>query len=426
MQKIAAYLIAAVVAVTFIISTGSSCKSTEVVRPEEIRSMRVICYDQKTYEELANLWEKYLKAYPSEYAYGNWVYAERYARRRDFIPLAKEGLKKYPSNPLLLYLASMEKNNARDNQEGRELLERAVRIDPNYLDPWFSLITVYMSANDDKKVDEALRRIVESGYIHDDIIDYNYNVLIGLEPNAILITNGDNDTYPSWILQRVMSVRPDVTIANMSLLNTDWYPEYLMAHGAPRFVTTAEIAEIRKRVEGELATSNEKSQVMNLFAKPMLTELIEQAKSDNRPVYFALTVYEDDFMNNYKEQGRLLGLATLVSPTTRPIKEQLTETTSAWTNKYRTGGLDGWRLRNTPFSDSGKRFVPNYAFVAVSTADQLKEHAPELRGQLFQWYVRHIDGLLDEEMRKQLCREWSHHSDVPEINEWCEQRGCRM
>lgn len=426
MHRIIAYLISAAVVAILVIATGSSCRSTEVVRPEEIQSMRIVCYDQKTYEELANLWEKYLKAYPSEYAYGNWVYAERYARRKDFIPLAKEGLKKYPSNPLLLYLASMENNNARENRQGREYLERAVTVDPNYLDPWFSLVTIYMAANDDKKMDEALRRILEAGYIHDDILDYNYNVLIGLEPNAILITNGDNDTYPSWILQRLLNVRPDVTVANISLLNTDWYPEYLVAHGAPRFVSTAEITEIRKRVEGEVAASKDKQPPMNMFAKPLLVKLFEQAKTDNRPVYFALTIYDDDFINKYKEQGRLLGLAMLVSPTERPLKDQLIDATTVWTSKYRTGGLDGWRLKSAPASDAGKRFAPNYAFVTTQTADQLKDIAPELRVPLFQWYVQHVDGVLGEDTRAKLCQEWSHHSDVPEIKSWCEQRGCRM
>ncbi len=53
--------------------------------------------------------------------------------------------------------------------------------------------------------------------------DFGYNYLATLDPQGVIFTNGDNDTYPLWYNQEVEGVGTDLRVCNLSYFQTDWY-----------------------------------------------------------------------------------------------------------------------------------------------------------------------------------------------------------
>jgi len=92
---------------------------------------------------------------------------------------------------------------------------------------WGSLAFKYLFNGKVDSARWAFESGQEDGGFYPAIMEYNKNILASCKPNAILLTNGDNDTYPNWFLQFIDNYRQDITIVNLSLLNVPWYIKQL-------------------------------------------------------------------------------------------------------------------------------------------------------------------------------------------------------
>ncbi|MFC1489830.1 DUF2723 domain-containing protein [Candidatus Latescibacterota bacterium] len=77
------------------------------------------------------------------------------------------------------------------------------------------------------------------------------NMLESCAPDAVLFTHGDNDTYPLWYAQLVDNVRSDVSVINLSILNTAWYIKQLRDEGR-----TAPITLTDDFIDGQLCADS--------------------------------------------------------------------------------------------------------------------------------------------------------------------------
>lgn len=189
----------------------------------------------------------------------------------------------------------------------------AVEADPDDGNAWSSLWVHSMRHCNWDIENLAGVSMIESGFLTQPLLAYNRWQLEHLPANAILITNGDMDTYPAIALQEMEEVRPDVAIINRSLLNLPWYVRSrAIKYQLELPFSDDELAQLKpyRGIDGNVVTQSD--QIIAGWLK------MQKLRDLDRPLCAAVTLSKFDFTEDALERRVYCGSYCEYMP--RPLR----------------------------------------------------------------------------------------------------------
>lgn len=209
--------------------SSTSLIAADDEKPEKVYSIAKVMMPIEWYKDQKKLWKNILDENNSnQEAWYNYYMAQRAIynldgrQESDFEELSaisKECYKAYPNSFMGNFLTFLASNDMSDNTH----LLKAYEINPDDPRTYDNLMIDGETSLDMDKRKEFAIKYYESKDLHPGIVNWGYNMLMGIEDDAILFTNGDNDTYAVWVNQDVKGVKPKVQVLNTSLLMLDDY-----------------------------------------------------------------------------------------------------------------------------------------------------------------------------------------------------------
>lgn len=175
------------------------------------------------YEEQRQLWEEEIKTNPKNAEAWLNVYTAMRMIRLSKGQMTNEEISKFLERAGKNIPETFEYNYIMYWNQGiagkaDSYLEKAKKLGPDRPELIDDFITLYEVKRDKIHLKEYCNKAYETNEISPGLLSFNYNMLVSCDQNAILLTVGDNDTYPSWVLQYSRNIRNDVSVLNASLI----------------------------------------------------------------------------------------------------------------------------------------------------------------------------------------------------------------